>query len=120
MQTFDIAAARRYHRERAARELTRREEERQTWLQRARQAVQQLAPHYPEVQRVYLFGSLTQMGRFGRRSDIDIALVCDTLAAESAFWRALEATLQRDVDVRPLSGAVAEAVAHTGELLYAR
>ncbi len=120
MQEFDIAAARRYHRERAERERARREEERLIWLQRARQAVQELAPQHPEVQRVYLFGSLTQAGRFSRRSDIDIALVCDTLAAESAFWRALESALQRDVDVRPLTGAVAEAVAHTGELLYAR
>ena len=45
---------------------------------------------------------------------------CDTLETESAFWRALERELERDVDVRPLSGTIAEAVANEGELVYGR
>ena len=115
-----LEAARHYHREREARAYARRERERQEWLHRVREAAARLAPHYPEVHRVYLFGSLTQAGRFRGSSDIDIAVECDTVAAESAFWRALEKALQRDVDVRPLTGVVMEAVIATGELLYER
>jgi predicted nucleotidyltransferase len=120
MRTEDIEAARRYHRDREARRIAQREGTRQQWLDRVREAIQHLAPHYPDVQRVYLFGSLMQPGRFRPTSDIDVAVVCETVEAESAFWRALERTLQRDVDVRPLSSAIAEVVAQEGELAYER
>ena len=53
-------------------------------------------------------------------SDIDVAVECDSLEAESAFWRALERDLRRDVDVRPLAGAVAQAVEDWGERIYGR
>ena len=104
----DLEAARKYRREREA--------ERQQWLRRMREAVSRLALHYPGVRRVYLFGSLVQPGRFRRDSDIDVAVECDTVETESAFWRALERALGRDVDVRPLTGAIAEAVTNEGEI----
>ena len=71
MKSEDIEAARRYHREREARAYARRERDRREWLRRVREAVARLAPHCPEVRRVYLFGSLTQAGRFRSSSDID-------------------------------------------------
>jgi predicted nucleotidyltransferase len=118
--SLDIEAARKYHHEREAQRRTQRERARQYWLERTRDAIRRLAPRYPQVQRVYLFGSLTQPGRFQRHSDLDVAVVCETLTAESAFWRALEQDLRRDVDVRPLTGAVADAVAQGGALVYER
>lgn len=120
MQATDMEAAREYHRAREARRYARREEARRQWLERVREAIRRQAPHHPAVQRVYLFGSVTQPGRFHATSDIDVAVVCETVEAESAFWRDLEQALQRDVDVRPLTGAIAEAVAQGGELVYER
>ena len=118
--TVDIETARRYHQEREAQQRTAREQARQAWLLRTRDAIQRLAPRFPQMQRVYLFGSLTQPGRFRKHSDIDVAVVCETLEAETAFWQALERALQRDVDVRPLTGPIADAVAQGGELIYER
>ncbi len=120
LDNMALEAARRYHHEREARAYARRERDRQEWLRRVREAVVRLAPDYPEVRSAYLFGSLTQAGRFRSSSDIDIAVECDTVAAESAFWRALERELQRDVDVRPLTGAVKEIATQAGELIYER
>ena len=120
MQAVDIEAAREYYRAREACKYAQREEARQQWLGRAREAIRRLAPHHPAVQRVYLFGSVMQPGRFHATSDIDVAVICETVEAESTFWRDLEQALQRDVDVRPLIGAVAEAVAQGGEPGYER
>jgi predicted nucleotidyltransferase len=120
LDNMALEAARRYHHEREARAYARRERDRQEWLRRVREAVVRLAPHHPEVRRAYLFGSLTQAGRFRNNSDIDIAVECDTVAAESAFLHALEKVLQRDVDVRPLTGVVKDVATQTGELIYER
>lgn len=116
----DVDAARRYHGEREARRRAQREAERQQWLQRVCEAVVCLAPRYPGVRRVYLFGSLAQAGRFWRGSDIDLAVECDSLETGSAFWQALERYLRRDVDVRPMIGAMVEFVASGGEKVYER
>jgi predicted nucleotidyltransferase len=111
----DIGAARQYYYERERQRRAQREAERQQWLRRVREAILQLAQRYPGVRRVYLFGSLVQPGRFRPDSDIDIAVECDTVETESIFWRALERELKRDVDVRPLVGAIVETVADSGE-----
>ncbi len=113
-----LEAARRYYREREARRRAQREAERQRWLQRAREAIARLALHCPGVRRAYLFGSLVTPGRFRPDSDIDVAVECDTLEAESAFWRALERELKREVDVRPLTDAIADIAAQEGEQVY--
>jgi predicted nucleotidyltransferase len=104
---IDFDAVKAYHHERDARRRAPRESERR-------------APGYPQIHRVHLFGSLVQPGRFGAHSDIDVAVVCDTPEAESAFWAALERDLRRDIDVRPLTGPLVETVEQTGRLVYER
>jgi len=118
--TIDMAAAKQYYQRRDGRKRAQREAHRQEWLQRVRDVVSHLAAAYPGVQRVYLFGSLGRPGRFRAGSDIDIAVECDTVKTESAFWQALEQELQRDVDVRPLTGVIAEVALTEGEQLYGR
>jgi len=120
MMSTDLEAARRHYRQREVRRRAERETERQRWLQRVREAVSRVARLCPGVRQVFLFGSLVQPGRFRPNSDIDVALECDTLETESMFWRALEQELGRDVDVRPLSGIIAEVVMSEGELVYGR
>jgi len=110
--------ARQYYYEREARRRAQREAERQQWLQRVREAVASCASHYADIRRVYLFGSLLQPRRFRPDSDIDVAVECGTLTTESAFWHSLERELERDVDVRPLTGVIAEVVIREGEQIY--
>jgi predicted nucleotidyltransferase len=116
----EIEAARRYHREKEERQRAAREAYRQEWLARVRAAIGAIAPRHPQVACVYLYGSLMQPGRFTDRSDIDVAVVCDSIAAETPFWRELEHALRRDVDLRPLVDPITRAVAHHGELVYER
>lgn len=95
--------------------LRAREALRQEMLSRTRAAVARLAPTYPTVAGVYLFGSLLDPGRFTAASDIDIAVDCADLEEESRFWRALEEALAWNVDVRPRRGPIARAVELYGE-----
>jgi predicted nucleotidyltransferase len=111
---------REYH---ARREQARREERetlRREVLEQARAAIRELAPRFPAIRAVYLFGSLLQPGRFLATSDVDVAVDADDLKVETPFWRALEETLRRNVDLRPREGAVARAVESYGERCYAR
>jgi predicted nucleotidyltransferase len=112
--------ARQYYYEREARRRAQREAERQQWIQRVREVVVSCASRYADIRRVYLFGSLLQPGRFRPESDIDLAVECDMLATESNFWRTLEHELRRDVDVRPLCGALKDIVTLQGEPIYER
>ena len=120
MARIDIEAARRYYYKREAQRRAQRETERQRWLERARRAILRIAERHPGVRRVYLFGSITQPGRFTSRSDIDVAVECEDLETESAFWHALELELERTVDLRPLAGPIAKAATASGELMYER
>jgi predicted nucleotidyltransferase len=61
-----------------------------------------------------------QPGRFTPDSDIDVAVECQSVETESAFWRVLEQALRRDVDVRPYIGAIVDAVKWYGEKVYER
>jgi predicted nucleotidyltransferase len=115
-----MEAARQHYRARTAKRYEQREQLRLRWLQRVRMAILRLAPHHPGVQRVILFGSLIKAGQFRPSSDIDVAVACETLEGESAFWRALERALERDIDVRSLTGTVAEIAAREGEVVYER
>lgn len=120
MESTQLEAAREYHREREARRIAQRESEREQLVQKVRAAISRLAEQHPGVRRVYLFGSLVQPGRFRPSSDIDVAVECDNLETESAFWRALEKELERNVDVRSLTGVIAESALNEGELVYGR
>lgn len=115
-----IQAARQHYRQREAQRRAEREAERQAWLQRVREAVPRIAAQHPGVHRVVLFGSLVKPARFRQGSDIDLAVVCDSPEVESAFWREVERALGRSVDLRPLSGLIAEVAEREGEELYGR
>jgi len=120
LSSEDLRAARAYHRQREAARRDAREARRRERLVAARRAIRELAPGEASLRSVYLFGSVLQPGRFSGRSDVDVAVDCDDPAAESHFWRALEDSLGSSVDLRPRAGAVAAAVEHGGERVYAR
>jgi predicted nucleotidyltransferase len=111
---------REYHQQRDQQRQRHLEERRGEFLRVVREAVRGLAAGEPAIEKVGLFGSLVQPGRFRRHSDVDVALLCDNLEAEGRFWRALEAALQRNVDIRPWSGSAVAAVEAYGEVVYER
>jgi predicted nucleotidyltransferase len=113
-------AFREFHRRRDAERRELREQQRLEVLAQVREAVPRYAARYPPIRRVYVFGSIVQAGRFSTHSDIDLAVDSDDIASETPMWRDLERALQRNVDLRPLLGAVAYAVSGYGELCYAR
>lgn len=118
--TIDMEAVRRYHQARTAKQRAQREAERLEWLARVRTTILQLAPNYPEIERIGIFGSLVQAGRFRPDSDIDVAIACHDLEIESAFWRALEQIVHRDIDLRPWVEPIIGAVKAYGEIAYER
>lgn len=97
-----------------------REQARLECFQHVHNLVNNIAPNYPEIKQLYLFGSLAQPGRFRSHSDIDLALVSTDIAIETPFCRELEQNLKRSVDLRPLIGTIVEAVKQYGILLYER
>jgi predicted nucleotidyltransferase len=111
---------REYHARRDRELREERERLRLDVLEKAREAVRQSAPLFPAIRTVYLFGSVLQPGRFRPNSDVDVAIDCDDIEVETPFWQMLERGLDRDVDLRPRTGAVAEAVEQSGELCYER
>ena len=112
--------ARTYFYRRKQQRYAQRETERKKWLLRVRETIQHHAPHYAGIRQVYIFGSLLKPGQFRSNSDIDIAVKCDALESESAFWRSVEQTLHRNVDLRPLKDPLKEVIALSGELVYER
>ena len=122
--TLDFEASRRYHQQREQRRRAQQEAERQQWLNRTRAAIREIAPRHPTIERVYLFGSLTQPGRFRPTndrwgSDIDVAIE-GPIEAETPFCRDLENVLERFVDVRPFVHPITLAVELYGEQVYER
>ena len=93
LRTAKSLSPREYHARRAASRSAAREALRQRKLSQVREAICRLSPGYPAVRRVYLFGSLLRPGRFHAASDIDVALECDDLEAETPFARSLEREL---------------------------
>jgi predicted nucleotidyltransferase len=118
LRTAKTPSPREFHARRRASRLSAREALREQKLGEARAAIRRLAPRYPAVRRVYLFGSLLRPGRFHEASDIDVALECDDLEVETPFGRALEEELHTAVDLRPFKGAIVEAVRDGGERVY--
>ncbi len=58
MRTIDTARAKEYHQRREAKRRQRSEALRQHWLQTVQTAGAALAPRFPAIKGVYLFGSL--------------------------------------------------------------
>jgi predicted nucleotidyltransferase len=121
--TFDIAAARQNLQARAERKRLEREIRRAQASQAITQAVRQVVTRFPNIWRVYLFGSVTRPAAFRQDSDIDVAI--DGLAAADyfPFWRALEeAAPTWVIDVRDLAASsdFAERVRANGTLIYER
>lgn len=102
-----------------------RERRRRVACDALRAAVRSVAPHYVQVERAFLFGSVTRPGGLSEASDLDVA-VEGTLGAEAFFalWRDLE----RAVDSGPIdlveldqrSVHFVQRVRETGELIYER
>jgi len=111
---------REYHARRERELRAQREALRLNVLAQAREAIRRLAPDFSEVRAVFLFGSVLKTGRFHSGSDVDVAIDCENLATEHPFWRALEDALERNVDLRPRIGPIAQAVEDYGELSYER
>lgn len=111
---------REYHARRDQERRAEREALRLAALERARAAIRQRAPELPAIRAAYLFGSILKPGRFHAQSDVDVAIDCDDLESETPFWRALERALERNVDLRPREGPIAQAVEDYGELVYER
>lgn len=120
MDEASLQPYREYHarRERELRE--QREAFRLRVLKQARDAILQSAPRFPAVRAVYLFGSVLRPGRFRPDSDVDVAIDCDCVEAETPFWGTLEDALERNVDLRLRVGPIAQAVEDYGELCYER
>ena len=116
----DLAPYRKYHVRRSRERFEQREGHRQHCLDAARAGIRRLAPAFPPIRAVYLFGSLLQPGQFSERSDIDLAIECDEIATEGRFRRALEEELRQRVDLRPLEDGAASAVEAYGECVYER
>ncbi|MCL4869387.1 MAG: nucleotidyltransferase domain-containing protein [Anaerolineae bacterium] len=115
-----FAPYREYHQQREAARLAARESLRQERLAAAQMAVRQIAPQFPSLVQVYLFGSIVQPGRFTQYSDIDVAVVGLDPAEETQFWRLLEQQLQWAVDVRPCVGPIQQVVYQDGKKIYVR
>ncbi len=109
-----------YHARREQARRKEREDLRGEVLEQSRSAIRRLAPQFPAIRAVYLFGSVLAPGRFLPDSDVDVALDSDDLEVETPFWRGLEDALQRNVDLRPREGIVARTVEDSGERCYER
>jgi predicted nucleotidyltransferase len=92
---IDYQRAKTYFYQREQRWQQIREQTRLEWFQHVHDLVNDIAPDYPAIKQVYLFGSLVQPNRFRSHSDIDLALVSTDIAIETTFWRKLEQNLAR-------------------------
>ncbi len=84
------------------------------------QAVVHLAPEFPAVEAVYVFGPLVERGRFIAAAEFDVAIDCPDPETEAHFWATLEEAVNHPVNLRLCQGAVAEAVAAHGQRIYLR
>jgi len=86
-------------------------------------AIRSVAPRYPGIRRVYLFGSILRPGAFRPDSDIDVAVEGDDGRGLLDFWRDLEAAAPGWIfDVRPLEpgNSFSERIQSRGLVVYER
>jgi predicted nucleotidyltransferase len=120
---IDIEACRQNLRRREDERYQAREVLRQAGRAAVLAAIQAVAPAHPEIRRMYLFGSITRPGGFGRQSDIDLAV--EGLNADGYFklWHEFtEAAPGWFIDLREIDqpSYFAESVRLRGELIYER
>lgn len=85
--------------------------------------IQSVAPRYPGIRRVYLFGPILRPGAFRPDSDIDVAVEGDDGRGLLDFWRDLEAAAPGWIfDVRPLEpgNSFSERIRSRGLVVYER
>ncbi len=118
---IDLEQCRENLRKRLALQQAQRETLRQQAREDAIAAILHVAPAYPCVTQIYLFGSVTQPGHFSDRSDIDIAVAGTDAATYFALWRDLE-TACPDwlIDLREINQPChfSDIVRQMGELIY--
>jgi len=86
-------------------------------------ALQAVLPSHPEVERVYLFGSIIKAGAFHAASDIDVAVKGTNAEEYFALWHELnEAAPDWEIDLREINlpSHFADTVQQRGELVYER
>ena len=110
-------ASRRWLQRREDEKRARRERLRSEVRERIHDAVQAIAPRYPRVRSLTLFGSILEPGCFFKHSDVDLAIDCDDAETMSDLWRELEEKVRFPVDLRH-QGKVALAVEMRGEQVY--
>ena len=118
---IDLQKCRDNFHKRAAAQQAAREKLRLQAHAAATTAILAVAPTYPDVTHIYLFGSVTQPNCFGQRSDLDIAVVGTDAASYFALWRDLEAACPDwAIDLREINqpGHFADMVRQTGALIY--
>ncbi|MGD1858900.1 MAG: nucleotidyltransferase domain-containing protein [Leptolyngbyaceae cyanobacterium] len=84
-------------------------------------AILKVAPTYPKITQIYLFGSITQPQQFHHHSDIDIAVAGTDAATYFALWRDLEAACPNwAIDLREINQPCrfADIVRQTGVHVY--
>lgn len=98
----------------------KRESRRQSLLLEIVPKIQQVLKCYPSVDCAYFFGSILRKGNFKRNSDVDIAV--EGLSCERYFelWRELEEELKITIDLRPVTEALTQTIALTGQKIYDR
>jgi len=69
-----------------------------TLLEKTKQALKQLSREF-SWKEIYFFGSITQKGRFGKHSDVDIAIKGLNKYLHYRFVGQLSSMINRDVDV---------------------
>jgi len=122
--TFDVAACRAHLQARQRQQFQVREQRRQAALHAVRAAARSVLPHFPRVQRAYLFGSALRPGAMCATSDVDVAVEGELNAEDYfALWRELERVAAGWlIDVVELNRNVhfAARVREQGELIYER
>jgi predicted nucleotidyltransferase len=118
---IDLQHCRENFSQRAATQQAARETLRQQAHQAAIAAILQIAPNYPPITQIYLFGSVTRSGGFHSQSDIDIAVAGTDATAYFALWRDLEAACPDwAIDLREINqpSHFTNTVHQFGELVY--
>ena len=119
----DIEACRENFRQREEQKYGDRERLRQTAKTAILSAIERVLPHYKNVERVYLFGSITRPGKFRIDSDIDVAIKGTNAKEYFALWRDLERIITEwAIDLRELNEPCyfTQTVQQRGELIYER